>query len=457
MNKFSINEIKEFTSAQIVGKGPFQLITSVVINSKEVNQSSLFVALEGENSDGHRWVKEAFNKGAAAALISKKYQTKLTQEIDLTNRALLVVDDPLKALQQFATRHVERFSNINRVGITGSCGKTTTKEMSASILAQMGKTVKTPGNFNSQIGLPLALLQVSSDHQFGVFEMGVDHVGEMDKMVEMWQADVALITNIGLSHIGKMGSVQQIAKEKGKLFHNGVKGAYITENSAWSNYFRKRTETKVKQFGTVSTKGISDIKYLGLDGWSFKYYQKPIHIKGFGKHNLTNALAAITIANHFGSEPEQVKEGLENYSNLKGRSDISSGDITVVEDWYNASFDATKAIIETVGSVNWQSNKVAILGSMKELGHYSSLSHKLIAKYLIENNFNQVLLYGKEMEDSDSYLKNNGFDKNLFYTSEFYQLQKEAEKRVRKGDLVLLKGSRSMAMESLLPLLRSKM
>jgi UDP-N-acetylmuramoyl-tripeptide--D-alanyl-D-alanine ligase len=457
MNKFSINEIKEFTSAQIIGKGPFQLITSVVINSKEVIQGSLFVALEGENSDGHRWVKEAFIKGAAAALISKKYQTKLTEEINLTNRALLVVEDPLKALQQFATRHVERFNNINRVGITGSCGKSTTKEMSASILAQMGKTVKTPGNFNSQIGLPLALLQVSSDHQFGVFEMGVDHVGEMDKMIKMWQADVALITNIGLSHIGKMGSVQQIAKEKGKLFHTGVKGAYITENSAWSTFIKERSEAKVKQFGTVTTKGISEIKYLGLDGWSFKYYQKPIHIKGVGKHNLTNALAAITIANHFGSEPEQVKEGLENYNNLKGRSDITSGDITVVEDWYNASFDATKAIIETVGSVNWQNNKVAILGSMKELGEYSSFSHKLIAKYLVENNFNQVLLYGKEMQESASYLRSNGFDRNLFYTSEFYQLQKEAEKRVRKGDLVLLKGSRSMAMESLLPLLRSKM
>ncbi|MDD3942199.1 MAG: UDP-N-acetylmuramoyl-tripeptide--D-alanyl-D-alanine ligase [Sphaerochaetaceae bacterium] len=439
----------------VLGKQPFPPISSITIDSRKAGKGSLFVALSGEVSDGHDYVTEAFASGASAAMVSSRHAHRIKSRLSSEHHALIVVEDPLAALQQMAASHVASFPDVKRVGITGSCGKTTTKEMVASILGAAGKTARTPGNFNSEIGLPISVFEIDGETEYGVFEMGVDHVGEMDRMLDIWRPQVAVITNIGLSHVGKMGSMQVIAKEKSKLFHQDIESAFIAENSAWTSYIRKLRSVDVHTFGRLGTEGVSSIESLGIHGWKLVYRGADIHLRAVGTHNLMDALAAISVSQSFGLEPELVREGLEGFASVPGRSRITDGSVTVIEDWYNASVDSTTTILDYMGTLPWSGRKLAVLGSMKELGAATDSAHRQVARKLLSCDLDEIYLYGKEMESAFSELKKLGFDRNVFFTDDYDALQDRMAAQTRKGDLVLLKGSRAMAMERLVPALTS--
>lgn len=442
--------ISSIVGGTLYGTPPFKHITNVVIDSRKVKENSLFVALSGERVDGHSFAGEAIKKGAAALLVDEKRVGSLKKEL-IGNTALIGVANPLSALQSLAHHHVERLSGMKRVGVTGSVGKTTTKEMIASILSMMGKTAKTPGNYNSLIGLPLSLLEIEEESEFGVFEMGIDHVGEMEQMLHIYRPDSALITNIGFSHLGKMGSVQLIAKEKSQIFHPTLTSAYIGENSPWTNYVKQTRKTSCTLFGRATTKGVQKIESLGLNGWRITYKGEPIYLNAIGQHNLQNALGAISLTSELGAESSHIKGGLENFSSVKGRSSVVSSKVTVIEDWYNSSVDSATAIIDYMGKVDWSGRKVAILGSMKELGSQSEKSHRVIAHHLARQRVQQIYLYGQETESTKEELNNLGLEREVFYTDSYEELESRVEKQLREGDLILLKGSRSMEMERLLP------
>ena len=382
MKKLDSRKLAHAADGTLLGTGSFPAISSITIDSRKAGPGSLFVALSGEVHDGHDYVADAFSHGASCALISAKQAHRIRLKIDNPSKKLIVVDDPLTALQQMAKAHVAEHSSVRRVGITGSCGKTTTKEMVSTILSQMGKTAKTPGNFNSEIGLPIAIFEIDKETQYGVFEMGVDHVGEMDRMLDIWQPEAAIITNIGISHVGKMGSVQVIAKEKSKLFHPSIENAFLAENSAWAPYIGKLRRVHTQQFGMASTEGISDIQSKGLEGWKLSYFGQPLSIHAVGKHNLMNALGAISIAQTLGATVEDVIQGLEQFSSVPGRSRIIDGAVTVIEDYYNSSVDSTETILDYMGTLPWNGRKMAVLGSMKELGASSDEAHRQVARKL---------------------------------------------------------------------------
>lgn len=447
--------IAHLSDGSVIGTGPFEPVSSITIDSRKATKGSLFVALAGENGDGHDFVTQAFASGASAALISAKHVHRIKARIEHEHHALIVVDDPLAALQRMAARHVEAHPDVRRVGITGSCGKTTTKEMVASILATIGKTAKTPGNFNSEIGLPISVLEIDGDTEFGVFEMGVDHVGEMDRMLDIWRPEVAVITNIGLSHVGKMGSMQVIAKEKSKLFHPGIEAAYIAENSAWTRYISRIRNIETIPFGLDGTEGIRSIESLGIHGWSINYRGLDIHLHAVGRHSLMDALAAISVAQSFDADALAIKDGLEGFCAVPGRSRIIDGSVTIIEDWYNASVDSTSSILDYMGSLSWDGRKLAVLGSMKELGSSSEDAHRQIARKLVNSKMDEVYLYGQEMESAWSELRKLGLDRHVYYTDNYEALEGKISLEARKGDLVLLKGSRAMAMERLIPAITS--
>jgi len=454
MHMIDGRRMAEMAGGTILGSGSLGTISSITIDSRKAGAGSLFVALPGAMQDGHEYVADAFAHGAACALVAASHAHRIKAKLG-ESKLLIVVDDTLVALQKMAKAHVDAHPSVRKVGITGSCGKTTTKEMVASILSRMGKTAKTPGNFNSEIGLPISVFEIDEHTEYGVFEMGVDHVGEMDRMLDIWRPEVAVITNIGISHVGKMGSVQVIAKEKSKLFHPTIGSAFLAESERWSRYIGRLRNVDTIPFGMASTEGVGEIHSMGLQGWTIMYHQKPIHLRAVGRHNLMNALAAISIAQTMGAGTGDIVEGLDRFISVPGRSRVVDGAITVIEDYYNSSVDSTETILDYMGTLPWNGRKMAVLGSMKELGESSDAAHRRIAHRLIANGIEDIYLYGKEMESAWNELRAHGFDKNLFFTDDYESLRNRMLEDARKGDLVLVKGSRAMAMERLVPIISS--
>jgi len=455
MSICTVAQAARMAGGTLLGLDHSNSIETVIIDSRLAIPGALFVALPGEQVDGHEFIKQAFEKGAVAAMVAQSHAQDFHHEALRRGVSLIVVDDTLRGLQRFASAHVERYPEVRKVGITGSCGKTTTKDMVASVLSVMGNTASTPGNFNSEIGLPLSVFQVGPKTEYGVFEMGVDHVGEMDRMLEIWRPDAGIITNIGLSHLGKMGSMRVIAHEKSKMFHNRITTGFISENSAWRGYISELRKVELSAFGLDSTEGVRGVESLGLRGWKIDYEGLSINLDAVGRHNLMDAMATISLARGFGADPQTVKEGLERFKTSGGRSRIIDGDVTIIEDCYNASMDSTGSILDYMDTLPWKGHKKVVLGSMKELGKASVAAHEAVGRKLLGVKPASAYFYGQEMESAWMVMKQNGYTRNLFYTDDFEELQAKVMQEMQRGDLVLLKGSRAMAMERLVPGIRS--
>lgn len=432
-----------------------RMITSVSIDSRTCCAGSLFVALKGERCDGHAYVATAVKNGASAVMVDAAHLSQVRLDLGGGPVGILVVEDTLKGLQSFAAAHVAAFPHVTKVGVTGSCGKTTTKELVGSILSCMGETVRTPGNLNSEIGLPLSVLQVGPQTEFGVFEMGVDHIGEMDSMLGVWKPDYGILTNIGISHVGKMGNVENIAREKSKIFHQGLKRGFIAETCGWRTWIDSLRNCTLRQFGPTTTCGFEGAEDLGLDGWNISYAGLRMRLKCVGGHSLLDALAAIEVAREIGATADQIRAGIEKMEPIAGRSKVLNGDVTIIEDCYNASVDSTGNILDYLGSVQWRGGKKVVLGSMKELGAQSEPAHEAVGRKVLAVNPQSTFLYGREMESAWNLLRRSGYGRTLFFTDDYQELEDAVQKDARKGDLFLLKGSRAMAMERLVPAIRS--
>lgn len=430
-------------------------VHTVTIDSRKCGADSLFVALPGERCDGHAFVQAAVANGAVAVLIDSDHFAQVRHALAGKAVGMIVVPDTLKGLQKFAAAHVARFPRLTKVGVTGSCGKTTTKELVGSILSCMGETARTPGNLNSEIGLPLSVLQIGPKTEFGVFEMGVDHIGEMDSMLKVWRPDYSILTNIGISHVGKMGSIENIAREKSKIFHPELRRGFIAENCEWKPWIDELRGCDLRQFGPSTTQGFEGAEDLGLEGWNIAYAGEKMRLRCVGRHSLIDALAAIEVAHEIGANPEQIKAGIEQLTPIDGRSKVINGDVTIIEDCYNASVDSTGNILDYLGSVQWQGGKKVVLGDMKELGEFSQEAHEMVGRKILKVNPQSAFLYGREMESAWNLLRRNGYERTLFFTDDYEELENAVQRDTHKGDLFLLKGSRAMAMERLVPAIRA--
>ncbi|MBN2859370.1 MAG: UDP-N-acetylmuramoyl-tripeptide--D-alanyl-D-alanine ligase [Sphaerochaetaceae bacterium] len=427
------------------------LIDDIVIDSRDAAVHTMFVALKGMNTDGHHFIRDAVARGTSLILASLEHREEVEAVILGREAKALFVTSPLRALQQMAQAHMDRYPSVTRVGITGSCGKTTTKEMVSSILSLDGPAAKNPGNFNSEIGVALSAFNVNDQTRYGVFEMGIDHIGEMSTMVQIIRPDVSLITNIGLSHVGKLGAVAMTAKEKGRIFHRDVKQAFMAESSRWAREISQKQRVKISPYGLANSPNVRDITSMGLDGWRFTYRGVPVNLRAIGRHNLSDALAAIAVGESLGIEPRMITEGLSRFIPVDGRSKVSYGSVTLIEDWYNSSPDSTRSILECIDTLALRGKTRIVLGSMKEMGVYSQQAHEAVSRRLVHSKNASIYLYGNEMKDAFDYLKRHRGPENLFITEEYDRLQEQILGDTKKGDLVLLKGSRAMQMERLVP------
>ncbi|MDR1625260.1 MAG: UDP-N-acetylmuramoyl-tripeptide--D-alanyl-D-alanine ligase [Spirochaetia bacterium] len=453
---FTLQEIAAVTGGEAVCFSGFaeEEIFSVSVDSRKALPGGLFVPLPGERTDGHLYIEEAFSRGCRACLAGRDYWEARRGELEAgarkLRRAFVVVDSPLAALHALAARHLGGFGAF-RVGITGSSGKTTTKEIVGAILSQEGPSFMNEGNLNSEIGLPLSVFGMRGSPGFAVFEMGMNRAGEMDALVGIVRPQAGLITNIAQAHIGILGSLENIAVEKKKLFQALERGqkAYVHEGEGFRDFLAEGIRADLVFYGEDSTPGFGGAKDLGLDGWVITLDGGGIRFPLPGRYNLRNALGAVSLCKGLGVSGRALRGGLQAVAPLFGRGQIFRGEFTLVLDCYNANPQSMRGALDFVDSLAWKGRKVAVLGAMKELGGLSAVEHENLGWKIAACGFAAVFLFGEEMGDAFRVLEEGGFAGRLGWFTDFDGLRGAVGDFLVAGDIVLVKGSRSMELERL--------
>jgi len=421
--------------------------SSVTVDSRTAREGSLFAALPGSNCDGHSFAEAAFKNGACAALVeSNKFENfNLAEIAESLGKTLIIVDDSLRGLQKAAAAYLEKFPYLLKIAITGSSGKTTTKEIAAKIIGIEKRVTMNPGNYNSEIGLPLAVFNLKPGDEVGVFEMGMNHEGEIADLARVLNPDIALITNIGSAHIGILGSREAIAKEKKNIFSkfNGKGVALIPADSPYRDYLAQGVQGRVSFYGQGSFAQLGGVKDLGLDGSEIVWDGKQARFALPGRFNLANAFAAIAIAREIPVSSGAIRRGIEAVKPLFGRGEIIHGKATIVKDCYNSNPESLAVALEFCESLDWPGRRVYVIGEMLELGEDSKKAHEGMGRLLADGKADMVFLYGKETASCLKALKPGRF----FHTCDINEMTQAVNEYVRDGDLVLLKGSRGCALE----------
>lgn len=448
----TVSEIADMVSGEVLGssEGP---VIRVDIDSRTCTVGTLFVALPGTRTDGHRFVADAVEKGAVASLVAREQSASLDLEGLRSRAALILVDDPLAALQELAAQHRRRLPGMTWVGITGSNGKTTTKELLASILsAGYGEDAVcwSRGNYNSEIGLPLSVLSVEPYHRVAVLEMGMNQPGEMAELARIALPTRAIITNIGDAHIGNVGSRDGIAREKREIFSRLTEDdvAFVREDEPYRDFLVEQTRARAVLYGPESTDGYQGARLSG-DGWLLSWRGREIPLALPGWHNVLNALAAVSLCSELGVGDEAVARGLAAVRPVSGRMERIDGAVTILNDSYNANSASMRAAFETFAELPSEGRKIAVIGEMAELGDYSADTHTTVARDAASRGFDLVLAVGQEYRRALAETPSS-----LRFPETVDEAGRLLRDLLRPGDTVLLKGSRAAGMEQLIPVIR---
>ena len=434
-------------------------ISAVAVDSRAVTAGVLFVALPGERTDGHRFVADALAAGAAAVLVSNQGAGGLMPPIetlaaDYPRAAILTVSDTLTALQMLAGEHRSRMAELSVIGITGSNGKTTTKELVGAVVSRHAPTFVSRGNLNSDIGLPLSVFDITPQHRYAVLEMGMNRVGEMRQLAAIARPDIALITNIGTAHIGNIGSISKIINEKRSICaeFNGSQRLLIREDESHFAELAEGVDGEVLPYGPRSTDGWQGHRSCGLEGSTLLWRGHSIRLALPGEHSVRNALAAIHVGVILEVEEHAIVDAIESVRPLFGRGQIVNGAVTAIVDCYNANPESVRQALDFAVSLKTHGKRIAVLGAMKELGEHAPDAHRFILESALQSDFDAVLLLGQEF--APAALASD--DERLTYCSSFEELVQALCAVTTSGDLVLIKGSRSFELERLVPYITTK-
>ena len=459
-------ELAQATNGTILFGSEDDSFSSVCVDSRTVESFSLFVPLRGKKLDGHGFIEQAIKKGAKIILVDSLYakeeKNKLEDLSKAKNVSFIEVKNTLHALQNASHFYLTKMNLKLKIGITGSSGKTTVKEMAGSLFSQKYKTFVSQGNLNSETGLPLSIFMLKPFHEVGVFEMGMNRKGEIGELSRVLSPDVAIITNIGSAHIGMLGSRKAICAEKKEIFSHFTNSSvgFIPECS-FTDFLKDVKNGKMVIFGASYLKGFEGFESLGLSGSLIKYAGEEIKLNLPGEHNVENAILAITLGQYFGFNAKEIKKALEGVSASFGRSEVKQGFLTCFFDCYNANPESMSEAINFSSSLVWNGRKIAIIGSMLELGEESVEEHRKICEKALNSNFDVLYFFGNEISlGLESYLTKNQMSKGDFdrlfkkkvfvYKDEEFELLKNAVSNViQEHDFVLLKASRGLCLERL--------
>ncbi|MGZ4160135.1 MAG: UDP-N-acetylmuramoyl-tripeptide--D-alanyl-D-alanine ligase [Neobacillus sp.] len=452
MFKRSLKQISEMISVDNDGHLFAEIIVEgVTIDSRKIEKGNLFIPFKGEHSDGHKYVEDAIRKGAAAAL----------WQSDVPNPPLhlpiLIVDNCLAALQELSRKYRHELP-VKVVGITGSNGKTTTKDMTAGLLSVQYKVQKTEGNFNNEIGLPLTVLGLDEDTEIAVLEMGMSGRGEIEFLTKLACPDAVVITNIGESHLLDLGSREAIAEAKLEILQGLKVGGLAVLNGDEPLLMERIQEQKgnlhVQTFGRNDTNTLFPTEITQLKqgnrftiNASKERYELPV----LGTHNILNALAAMLIARYFSIPFEKMNEGFAEIKLTHMRMELVEGKHgeKIINDAYNASPTSMMAAIELVSNLQGYKKKILVLGDMLELGPQEEQYHHKIGTDLDEGKIDLLFTYGSLGEQIAKGARSVLGDQRVFAFINKVELIQELEQHVNESTLVLVKASRGMKLEEI--------
>ena len=441
----TINEVSQALNAGECGSDGS--ISSVVIDNRKAKKDSLFIAIKGENHDGHDFIFEAVKAGACAVVCEKKPEGLTVP--------CITVKDTRQAIMSLAKYYRDKF-NINTVGITGSVGKTTTKEMIATVLESKFKTLKTKGNFNNEIGLPLTLFELDDGYEAAVIEMGMSNFGEISRLSKTASPSIGVITNIGVSHIESLGSKKGILKAKLEILDGMEYNAPLFLNGddlLLKGY--KSTQRKIITFGVKNKRcnyracNITQHNNKTTFYIKYKNNRQKIILPCIGEHNVLNAVCAFAIADKLKINAKKAAEALLKYVPAGMRQNIVNiNGMTIIEDCYNASPDSMKAALSTLGVLKCKGKKIAVLSDMLELGEISRQTHLSFGK-MIKKNADILFSYG----DFAKYYTDGAKKHDMqacYYFEDKRSLCDTLLGIINKGDIILFKGSRGMHLEKIM-------
>ncbi|MDD9988792.1 MAG: UDP-N-acetylmuramoyl-tripeptide--D-alanyl-D-alanine ligase [Spirochaetaceae bacterium] len=450
---YTVDEIAGMLGAGVRGRAEAR-VSQVIADSRLARAGSLFVALPGQNADGHEFVHDAFRRGATAALVRQDRHIEPAE-----HGTLIAVDDPLTALYDLACGHSAVHRAAVRIAVTGSSGKTTTKEILGAILHRASCSLVSEASFNAEVGLPMSVLRMTGQERFAVFEVGINSIGEMERYAALARPDHALITNIGSAHVGRLGSRRDIAREKGALLRSvpATGCVYLREREPATEVLQAGVCARVIRYGANSTIGYERSENLGLDGWSIHWEGLQFRFSLPGRHNLDNALAALTVAAELGFDPQTVAAGIEAVRPAPGRLTVHRGRCTVIDDGYNANPESVRAALVMLGEERSPARRVVVLGPMLELGRYGARAHLDLAQPLIDAGIDILCCFGAATRPlRDAFADQIGTAAaadRAIWTETIEGIDGRLRAIVRDGDLVLLKASRAFRIERLLPTL----
>lgn len=416
----------------------FLLSTGVSTDTRFLKPGNIFFALKGDNFNGNQFALQALEKGASYVIVDEKQPT-------LEDKKHLVVDNCLEQLQKLATFH-RKYLGIPVISITGSNGKTTTKELLQTVLNKKYRVTATHGNLNNHIGVPLSLLKMNQNTEIGLIEMGANHPGEIDFLSNIALPDYGFITNFGKAHLQGFGSLEGVVQAKTELYHHlKAKNKLLFLNMDDEKQFLHTAYKHTFGFGT-HPKAQVKIEYPEAPGMAEIIFNK-LRFKSqlSGSYNAQNIAAALSIGLYFKVPVEDIKEAIGNYEPTNNRSQtLSKGSNTIYLDAYNANPTSMMASLQHFDASKTNQQKIAILGDMKELGNSSETEHQVMVNFLEELNISEIYLVG------ENFKKTSSSKANIIKFKDTESLKKHLKLAKIQGYHILIKGSRGMALENTL-------
>ncbi|MEM8954871.1 MAG: UDP-N-acetylmuramoyl-tripeptide--D-alanyl-D-alanine ligase [Verrucomicrobiota bacterium] len=454
MKALKLSLIAKYCGGSLLQGVPSREAIGVSTDSRTIGKGDVFVALKGEHFDGHDYLEEVAGKGCAAVVVSE-----LPASSEVVECGIIHVGDTLLALQEMGKAY-RRALDLKVVVITGSSGKTSTKDMIEGVLRQRYSVNATRGNLNNHIGLPLTILGTEADHECGVWEIGMNHPGEIEVLAEIAGPDIGVITNVGTAHIEFMGSRDGIAREKGMLAEAVSQDGCVVLNAGddYTDAIAGRAAARVVRAGIEAGDIVGRLVRPEAGGSVFVMEaggkEREIHIPVPGRHMVGNALLAAAVGVELGLSVEEIAAGLGEMTLTGGRLERKERDgVTYLDDSYNANPDSMRAALETLAGERVNGKRIAVLGRMAELGETAEAAHRELGGRVVSHGIDLLVTVGVEAD-----LIGEGAGSGV--ESRHYATHAEAVRALRDtlapGDVVLLKGSRSAGMEQVLEGLMAK-
>ena len=451
MKELTLKQIADWCGGKVSARFEHLRVSRMQSDSRKVRSGDLFVALKGAKADGHDFAETAINHGAVAALVSRPISEKLPS---------IEVEDTLRAYGEIAAGY-RKLTGVKVVGITGSVGKTTTKEMTASVLEAAYHTAKTEGNHNNNLGLPMTIMDMPENTEVAVLEMGMNHSGEMEYLSSIARPDLAIITNIGTMHIEHLGTREGILQAKLEIMRGMPEDGAGVFNGDEPLLWNIRAIGKHKKYYYGIENHACDVTATDIveldDGVRFVVHgfgqQFELFVPMLGRHAVYNALAATTVGLLLGVKPEQIQARFSSFHNTGMRQKIYvKNGVTIIEDCYNAGPESTEAALDVLAGIKTDGRRIAVLGDMLELGNRSAAEHYRIGRLAV-GKADLLLTYGEHSVRTLTGAITGGMNpKNTDHFDTHEDMAHMLKMRVSEGDVVLFKGSRGMRMEKVLQL-----